>query len=90
MIEHLGINMPWIHWGIFASARRPASVIRTRTTSVCRPSATIRSRFVVASPACNPSASLRRTTPRLRKPLKQMTYLWTGCRRSVLELKDLR
>jgi hypothetical protein len=28
MIEHLGINMPWTHWDIFASARRPASVIR--------------------------------------------------------------
>jgi CHRD domain-containing protein len=41
---------------IFARACRPASVIRTRTTSVSRPPATKRSRFVVASPALTSSA----------------------------------
>jgi len=55
MKEHLGIKMPSTHVDIFASVCRPASVIRTRTTSVCRPAATMRSRFVVASPAVTSS-----------------------------------
>src|SRR5215467_10062277 len=67
MIEHLGINMPWTHWDIFASARRPASVIRTRTTSVCRPSATMRSRFVVASPALTSSTIMSIENPCARR-----------------------
>ena len=39
MKEHLGIKVPLTYLDIFASACRPASVIRTRTTAVCRPSA---------------------------------------------------
>jgi hypothetical protein len=35
MKEHPGIKLPWTHLDIFASTRRPASVIRTRTTPVC-------------------------------------------------------
>ena len=48
-------DLDMAHLDILASACRPASVIRTRTTSVCRPAATMRSRFVVASPAVTSS-----------------------------------
>jgi hypothetical protein len=37
--------------GFQSSDRRPASVIRTRATSIVRPAATTRSAFAVASPA---------------------------------------
>jgi hypothetical protein len=67
MIEHLGIKMPWTHLDIFASACRPASVIRTRTTPVCRPSATMRSRFVVASPALTSSIIMSIENPCARR-----------------------
>jgi len=67
MRRHLGIKVPWTHLDIFASARRPASVIRTRTTSVCRPSATIRSRFVVASPALTSSTIMSIENPCARR-----------------------
>src|SRR5262249_25768842 len=67
MKEHLGIKMPWAHLDIFASACRPASVIRTRTTPVCWPSATMRSRFVVASPALTSSTIMSIENPCARR-----------------------
>jgi hypothetical protein len=58
-------KLSYLH--IFASACRPASVIRTRTTSVCRPSATMRSRLVVASPALTSSTIMSIENPCARR-----------------------
>jgi hypothetical protein len=64
----LAITTPNLaHLDIFASACRPASVIRTRTTSVCRPRATMRSRFVVASPALTSSTNMSIENPCARR-----------------------
>jgi hypothetical protein len=46
-----------------ASDRRPASVIRTRATSIGRPPATMRSVFAVASPARIRSTSMSTMKP---------------------------
>src|SRR5262249_57979954 len=51
------------HVDIFASARWPASVICTRAMSVCRPPSTMRSRFVVASPALSRSSGMSIENP---------------------------
>src|SRR5262249_29853741 len=47
------------HLDILASARWPASVIRTWVTSVCRSLVPMRSVFTVASPALTRSSSIR-------------------------------
>jgi hypothetical protein len=46
---------------------RPASVIRTRTTPACRPSATMRPRFVVARPALTSSTIMFIENPCARR-----------------------
>jgi hypothetical protein len=57
----------WAHLNILASACRPASVIRTRATSICRPRATMRSRFVVARPALTSSTIMSIENPCARR-----------------------
>ena len=51
-----------------ASARRPASVIRTRATSIDLPPATTRSADAVASPAAIPDAEIRILPPQPASP----------------------
>jgi hypothetical protein len=68
---------------LIASACRPASVIRTRTTSVCRPPATMRSRFVVASPAWTSSTSMSTENPLERCARRECRALPAGGKRSA-------